>query len=262
MRPGKLHTNLTRMIAMLGNLRLTQPLASDPVLEDNAPSHRDIGQGRSAPPPGCLGIMMQAISPEIAIALDIGTLNGALITDVTAQGPAAKAGLRLGDVITGYAGRDIAKPRDLARAVADTLPGSHLDIALVRAGKPLSVSITIGQRRSDPFDKAAQPTPSEFEALGLKLGRLSPAVHREFEVAANVTGVLVNDVRPGSPADEHGVKAGDIVLRFGATDVDDPAQLVDALKRAEQAQKKAVGLLINRAGVNRFVGIPLSKARR
>jgi serine protease Do len=172
--------------------------------------------------PGWLGIIMQPITPEIAAALGLNGVEGALIADVVPDGPAAKAGLAIGHVITRYAGQEVVNVRRLARAVADTAAG----------------------------------TP-----LGLSLGWLPERLRRRAGLPAGGMGALVVDVLPESGAADHGIQVGDIVMRVDDVEVHDPIDASNAVKSAELGHKMAVAVLINRAGTNRFVGVPLGDAR-
>lgn len=248
------------MTAMPTTLSLSRLFGPEAVRQDNTPRSTKIEESRHGAP-GWLGIMMQSITPHIASARGLESTNGVLIANVVSEGPAAKAGLGIGHVITGYANRKIATVRDLARAVAETPAGTRVDLDVVRDGEPGMISITLEPVRNDPGNPTVAANSIEHGALGLSLGRFPEALRRQLGIAPDVAGALVVDVKPESCAGHHGIQVGDVVMRIDNTEVHDPIDASNAVKRAEQGQKKAVALLINRAGMNRFVGVPLAEAR-
>ena len=99
---------------------------------------------------GWLGVQIQPVSDDIAAALGFDKAKGVLITDVTADTPAAKAGLARGDIVLSVDGTEVKEPRDLTRMIATDAPGTEVKLGLLRAGKPLDTSVTLGTRPEQP----------------------------------------------------------------------------------------------------------------
>jgi membrane-associated protease RseP (regulator of RpoE activity) len=247
--------------AMLSNLSLSRLFGSAGAHDDRAPSQKDADVIRSHSP-GCLGIMMQAMTPHIAAALGLESTDGVLITNVVPDGPAAKVGLAIGHVITAYANRKVTSVRDFARAVTDTPAGARVDLNVICNGKPKTISVSIGSSTDDPGGTPTGSNAYEHGPLGLSLGALPDTLRRQLGVPQGIVGALVVDVQPECHADDPGIQVGDIVMRIDNTEVHDPADASTAAKEAELEHKSAVAVLINRAGKNRFIGVPLGEAER
>lgn len=215
---------------------------------------------------GWLGVQVQAVSPEIGEALGIDPPRGALVTSVTPDAPAARAGLRAGDVVVGFAGRPVARMRDLPRLVAATEPGRRADLRLLRRGRESTVPVEVGELA--PTAAAAMPDVPEPRATsgattgtpalaGLSVAPLGRALREAFGVAPDVVGVMVTGVADDSPAARQGVAAGDVVIAVGETPVTTP----DALRRAAEALRRegrtSAPVLVNRGGSVRWVALPL-----
>ncbi|GHF53959.1 Do family serine endopeptidase [Seohaeicola zhoushanensis] len=99
---------------------------------------------------GWLGVHIQPVSDDIAAALGLDKASGVLITEVTGDTPAAKAGLSRGDIVTSVDGKTVAEPRDLTRLIATATPGSEVTLGLLRSGKPVDAKVTLGERPADP----------------------------------------------------------------------------------------------------------------
>jgi serine protease Do len=199
---------------------------------------------------GWLGVQIQPVTEDIAEGLNLSGKKGALVADVTDGSPAVAAGIKTGDAILKINGEDVADPRDLAKKVARYAPGKSIDLTIVRGGQTMNVSVEIGKMPAgDQVANAqpAEPSRTELGSLGL---RLAPA--------QDGAGVMVADVAPDSPAADHGLRSGDIILEVAGKEVHDPADVRQALNGAKAGSKKVVMLV--RSGENqRFVALPLGK---
>jgi len=157
---------------------------------------------------GWLGVYIQRLTPETAESLGIPGRQGALVSDVTSGGPAEKAGIRSGDVIVGFEGKEIRDQHDLPQVVALTKPGKTVDVRLLREGKETTVAVTIAQMEGEPGKPAGGHEISKN--LGLTVQDITPEIARRFEIE-NTKGVAVTGVADGTPAEDAGFNEGDIV---------------------------------------------------
>jgi serine protease Do len=196
---------------------------------------------------GWLGVQIQPVTNEIAESLGLATSKGAIVADVTEDSPALKAGLKTGDTILKVDGKDIADARDLAKRVARIKPESSVPVTIVRDGKTMDVSVTIGtmpesQRMASAGGNSGS---SDLKELGIQV---APAADGE--------GVTITTVEPNSPAAEHGLKQGDVILEVAGHEVRGTADLKDALK---SAGKKRVLMLVRSGDTQRFLTLPPSQ---
>jgi serine protease Do len=197
---------------------------------------------------GWLGVQIQTVSEDLAEGLGLDKAEGAIISDLTENSPAAKAGLKQGDTILKANGETIDDSRDLARTIAKVKPGAEIDIAIIRDGKPQTISVTIGTMPSDP--KMAGVTKSD---QGFDLSKLG----LEIAPADDGAGVKVTKVEPGSAAADRGITSGDVILEVSGKPVESTGDVAAAL----QDKGKRVLLLIRSAdGGQRFVALPREKS--
>ena len=215
---------------------------------------------------GWIGVRIQQVTPEIAEGLGMNNTRGALVTNVTAGGPAARAGLRNGDLITGFDGKPVGDDRALPRIVADTPIGKTVSLDMLRRGQKQSLKITV-QRLAEEDGKAvkpAKPAPppaksqSRLARLGLTLGTLDAPARAKFKVSANVQGVLVTAVRDGSAAGEKNLRVGDVIVEISSQPVKNADDITRKIEADAKAGKKVVLLLISRGGDLTFVGLGLN----
>jgi serine protease Do len=157
---------------------------------------------------GWLGVYIQRLTPEAAENLGIPGRQGALVSDVTSGGPAEKAGIRSGDVIVAFNGKEIKDEHDLPQAVASTKPGSAVDVRLLRDGKETTVPVTIAEMEGEPGKPAGGQELSKN--LGLTVQDITPEIAQRFQME-NTKGVVVTEVEDGSPAEDAGFNEGDII---------------------------------------------------
>ncbi|HJT42220.1 MAG TPA: Do family serine endopeptidase [Rhizomicrobium sp.] len=216
---------------------------------------------------GWIGVRIQQVTPEIAEGLGLPTSQGALVADVTKGGPAARAGLVNGDLITAFDGKAVNDDRALPRIVADTPIGKTVSLDLLRKGKKQSRKITVQKLADDArMDKPAKPLPppkpgkkqSPLAQLGLSLGALDAPTRSKFKIGNAVQGVAVTVVEPGSPSAEKNLRAGDVIVEVGGVAVKTPEDVVKRVDADAKAGKKVALMLVNRGGDLQYLGLRLN----
>ncbi|HEX4891240.1 MAG TPA: DegQ family serine endoprotease [Alphaproteobacteria bacterium] len=218
---------------------------------------------------GWLGVRIQSVTEELAESFGLLKPQGALIAEVTPEGPAAVAGIKAGDVIIRFNGQAVPEMSDLPRIVAETAVGKEVDVVVWRDGKEKNFRVRLG--RLEEFEKAAsgeepgsaqtddQPSGTEVTDLGLMLAPLSATLREQFEVNADVNGVAVVATADNGPAREKGIRPGDIIVEVAQQEVRTPQEVKDKVAAAKKAGKKSVLLLLYRGGDLRFVAVKLEE---
>jgi serine protease Do len=211
---------------------------------------------------GWIGVRIQTVTPEIADSLGLGTARGALVAGVTAEGPAAAAGLEPGDVVLAFGGRNIATMRDLPRVVAEAKIGATVDMQVFRDGETLTRRIAVAKLEDEPEEEtdapeAAEPEGAETVVLGLGLSALDDDLRRRFNVGGNLSGVVVIEVDPLSSAAEKGVRVGDVVVQVAQRAVSSPEDVKRIVESEEKAGRNSILLRLLADGETRFVALRL-----
>ena len=208
---------------------------------------------------GLLGVQIQPVTDEIASSLSLGSSDGALVAQVEPNSAAMKAGVQSGDVIKSVDGKDIATIRDLTRTIAAATPGNTVKLGLVRDGKEMTVSAKLGdsaksgkQAKADDEQKGAEKVSGG--SFGFSLAPISPETRQQLGLKDGVKGALIAGVEAGSPAEEQGLRAGDILQQVGRDPVETPKDAVSKLKEAKDT-KKPVLMKVYREGSTRFVAV-------
>lgn len=211
---------------------------------------------------GWIGVRIQTVTPEIADSLGLGSTRGALVAGVSADGPAAAAGLEPGDVILAFGGRNIATMRDLPRVVAEAEIGSTVEMQIFRDGETLTRKIEVAQLEEEDAEEAAAEDAETHEAaatvvLGLGLAALDEDLRRRFDVEDNLAGVIVIEVDPLSAAAEKGVRPGDVIAQVAQRAVSSPEDVKRIVESEEKAGRNSVLLRLVTRGETRFVALRL-----
>ncbi|MEL6289267.1 MAG: PDZ domain-containing protein, partial [Pseudomonadota bacterium] len=217
---------------------------------------------------GWLGVRIQTVNEEIAESLGLSRARGALIADVTRGGPAAKGGLKAGDVILSFDGRDVENMRGLPRIVARTPVGKEVDVQVLRDGKEQTLQLTIarltegasGDATTEENAAPAKPEEPEkrSELLGLVVTELDDASRKKFRIADDVNGVLVLEVDPESVAARKNISPGDVILEVTQKEVGNPGEITDRVAEIRSSGRKSALLLVSSSkGELRFVALPL-----
>jgi serine protease Do len=214
---------------------------------------------------GWLGVQIQNLDQDLASSLGLPDDKGALVAQVMPDSPALAAGIEQGDVILDFAGKPVHALRDLTRAVADFDAGKAAPVTVWQDGKRQTIDVTIAQMPNQDQvvaanDRPAGQEPDATPRLGLALATLTPEARASLDLPAEVKGVVVTEVQPGSPAAEKGLQQGDVIIEADHKAVTDPAKVVEAVKAAAQRGDETVLLLVKRDGQDRFVALRLERA--
>jgi serine protease Do len=202
---------------------------------------------------GWLGVGIQDVDAELASAMKLPVATGVLISDVRPGTPAARAGVRRGDVVVKLDGRGVTSSGQFRNAVAAAGGGHKVNLDLYRDGKLQTLAVELGEMPNDPVatGPGGAPSPTNSNTLdGITLSDLNPQQRQQFQIPAEVNkGVVVTRVDPRSPAARAGVRPGDVLLEVNRTAVDDLQKFQDIYGKA----KGAVVLLVNRRGNSIFI---------
>jgi serine protease Do len=206
---------------------------------------------------GWMGVQVQPVTAGIADSLGMKNTEGAIVDEPQSGSPAARAGIKAGDVITSVNGTAVKDSSDLARKIAGIAPGSSVKLGMWRNGAETDVTLTLGELPGEHQVRASneegRPTSSTPE-LGLTL---APA--NEVEGAGS-RGVAVTDVNPQGPAAEKGIQAGDVILDVGGKAVSRPADVRKELSDLSKAGKHNVLMRMKSGDTTKFVAVPLGNA--
>jgi len=200
---------------------------------------------------GYIGATIQSLSPELAASLGIQATRGALIDQLTPDGPAARAGLQSGDIITSVNGRPVTSSSELTQQVALARPGAEIHLGVLRDGAARDVAITSGRRPSETSLAAAEGNSGEAGESGLLGMRVTPDPSG---------GLVVEGVLPDSDAAQKGLRQGDVILRAGAHQTQSATDLSQAIGSAKSAGRPSVPLLVARGSQRFYVAVQIGTA--
>jgi serine protease Do len=201
---------------------------------------------------GYLGATIGPVTPELAQEFKAPDTSGALVQDVSPGGPAAKAGLKPGDIIRKFNGQTVGDSAELLAMVASTNPGTPVTLEVFRNGQPQTVTITLEQRPSNlAYAGGPSRSPNEGALRGVAVQNLTADLRKQLGVPSETHGVVVTEVDPGSPAAQY-LTQGDIIMSINRHDVNSVA---DFNKFAADAQGQTL-LRVMRQGQAAFVVIP------
>jgi serine protease Do len=204
---------------------------------------------------GWLGVELQELTPELTKSFNLGDRKGVLVSEVPPGSPAAKAGVKSGDVLLAYNGQPVTNYRDLSLAVAGTKVGTTAKLKLLRQGQEMTLDLTVGERPLEQTE-AREPSGSEEPGkLGITVSEITPDAARQLGIS-NTEGALVTDVRPGSPADEGGIRPGDVIRELNRNPIKSANELINSARNLKRGS--TVMLKIERQGSSRFVAFDLS----
>lgn len=210
---------------------------------------------------GWLGVRIQPVTDELAETLGLDKAKGALVSEVMADGPASKGGVKVGDVIVEFDGKAVDTARDLSRIVADTDVEKKVSVLVVREGKQKKISIITG--RLEAFDKANTDVPEtpqsadKTKVAGLELADLDAQTREKLGLDKAIVGALVAGVDLDSRAYESGIRRGDVITEIARAPVTSAAAARAAIEAAKSAGEKSVLIYLRNSEGIRFVALKL-----
>jgi len=192
---------------------------------------------------GYLGVLIQDVTRELAESFGMRQASGALVAQVLPDGPAAKAGVRPGDVILAYNGKELSSSAQLPPLVGASRIDEPAELVLLRGGKRMDIKVTIAELPSDEEDKPVQastkpPQAPKADVLGLVVGELTDEQRKRLGVEA-ANGVVVRSAESG-PAREAGIRDGDVIAMFDGQEVKGPDQFRDLVGQTPAGRSVAV----------------------
>jgi serine protease Do len=210
---------------------------------------------------GWIGVQIQPVTSDIADSLGMKKAEGALVAEPQANGPAAKAGIQSGDVITAVNGEPVKDARELARTIGGLVPGNAVKLNVLQKGQDKVINLTLGQLPNTVEAKASVDEDKGGPTKkGIDVPKLGMTVAPANSVAgAGKEGVVVTEVDPKSAAAERGFKEGDVILEVAGKSVATAGEVREAIDAARTDNKNSVLMRVKSGGSSRFVAVPLAK---
>ncbi len=204
---------------------------------------------------GWLGVEIQGVTPDMARSLGLDAPKGAIVARVNEGSPAAKAGVKTGDLILSFGSISIGAVNDLTRAVADTKAGTSRDLRIIRDGRQQTLKVTIAAL--EPAETQPSAVASNSRATPGAAATVSvPGIGLEL-TSDGASGVMVARVTPNSSAADALVQTGDRVVKVNQVEVSSPEGARKEVENARTARREAVLLQLERNGRTLFLGVPL-----
>jgi len=196
---------------------------------------------------GYLGTTVQKITPEIADSLGVKQQRGALVADVVRGSPAERAGIKTGDIITEFNSKEVKDSTELPGLVARVAPGTGTSIKVLRDGKEMTLAITVGEMKDTEVAASGQQG-----ELGLAVQPVTPEVAQSLGLD-RAEGLVITEVKPGSAADDAGLREGDLITQINRRPV---KNLADYNREMAQSKKgQSVLLLVRRGDASVFLAL-------
>ncbi len=202
---------------------------------------------------GWMGVMIQPVTKELKDKLGLKSEDGVLVSDVTDNGPADKAGIQRGDVILSFDGKKIEEMQDLPFMVATTKVGKEVEVVISRNGKKKVLELTVGEMKEETVSESPERD-SDRPNLGLGVREITPEMAQQYGLSRE-SGVIVVQVNPNSPAAEAGLIPGDIILEIDRQPVPDLESFREKIEKFGEGD--TILLLIKRKGATLFVALKL-----
>ncbi len=215
---------------------------------------------------GWLGVKIQNVDEDTAASIGLADAHGALVSEVTPNGPAAKSGIKTQDAIVQVNGEKIADSRDLARKIAELAPNSNVDVKVWRNNAEQSIKVKLGlfpknaeaAMNGDNNDQDNNGDNNDDDSKSVDLSQLGITL-MPARAGKDAEGVAIAEVDPTSDAAEKGLKPGDVILEVSGQVVSSPDDVISGIKKAQDLKRTAVLLHVKSADQKRFVAVQLTK---
>jgi serine protease Do len=206
---------------------------------------------------GWIGVQIQPVTQDIADSLGLKKAEGALVAEPQANGPAVKAGIEAGDVITAVDGKPVKDARDLAKKIGALAPKTSVKLAILHKGSQKNVTLTLGEL---PNAKEARVNSEGNDSGTVDLAKLGLTLAPATRVAgAGAAGVVVTGVDSSGVAADHGFSTGDVILEVAGKSVSTPADVRNVIASARTEGKRTVLLRVKSGDNTRFVALPVGR---
>jgi serine protease Do len=202
---------------------------------------------------GGIGVYVQKMSPDLAKSFGLEESKGALVADVIAGGAAEAGGIKRGDIIVKFDGKEIHEMNELPRVVAATSVGKEVEVEVLREGKPLKLKLKVGELKDEVAPAAAEKAKLE---LGMSVQDLTPEIARQLRLG-DTTGVVVTEVESGSAADDAGIQRGDVIREVNGQAIRKLADYQSALQKMKK--NEILRLLVRRGERNLYISLRAAK---
>ena len=196
---------------------------------------------------GWLGVMIQKITPDLAKSFGLSQSEGALVGDVIPDGPAAKGGVKRGDVIVMFDGQQVKDMEDLPKIVAATRPNSVVDVEVIRDGSRMTLSVSI-----ELLEDSQETVVAKADPLGLQVQDITEELAQSLKLES-VEGVLVSDVTGGNAAAEAGIRRGDVISEMNRSIVKDMRDYQNLMASVQKGS--SVLFLVKRGGSTIYIAV-------
>lgn len=203
---------------------------------------------------GWLGVVVQIVTPELADSFGLENKKGALVADVEEDAPADQAGIKKGDIILTFDGKEIKEMRDLPLIVAQTAVGEKVGVGVLRNGKSLAFKVTVGELKEGEADTFADE--KSRKDVGMEVSELTRELARKYGIS-ETRGVVVIYVENDSPAERAGIREGDVIIEVNRASVVNLDEYYEAIKEAKKGDK--ILFWIKRGRSSQFVVVTLDE---
>ena len=189
---------------------------------------------------GYLGISMNDVTPENAHFFNLDNATGAIVAQVTPDSPASRGGLQQGDVITRVDNTEVINGSTLQVAVSEMTPGTRITLGVIRNGKPQTLNLTVGQFHGNSEvasnDGSDDSGGAKTGKLGLSVSNLTADERQQINAPDQLHGVVVQSVRPASPADDAGLQPGDVIMEVDRKPAASASEFASAIHQSPQGK--------------------------
>jgi serine protease Do len=204
-----------------------------------------------------IGVGISDVTPENAKFFDDSNASGALVNQVEPDSPGAKAGLKIGDVITKIDNQKVTDAGELQATVSQKGPGAKITLEVLRDGKSMRIPVTLEAMRDRKADGDGSSENGQGKMRwGIGLGDLTPDLREQIQAPRDVHGALIEQVQPGSSADNAGLQRGDVILEVNRHKVETAADVQQELGKVPKGQDALILVWSNGGNTFRVLHSP------